>query len=62
MSVAEVVKGAVIRVPDHKSLLTSYRILTQIAGSFLVGRWIVEKPLTKAQRQRLPVGLRSRVA
>jgi hypothetical protein len=48
--------SATIKVPNHKNLLAAWK---QYGGPLsLVGRFIVEKPLTASQLRRLPKGLR----
>ena len=47
---------ATVTVPNHKNLLAAWK---QYGGPLsVVGRFIVEKPLTESQLRRLPKGLR----
>lgn len=48
-----------IEVQDHKNLLAAWRLYGGPVS--LVGRFIVEKPLTASQLRRLPLGLRDRL-
>lgn len=47
---------ATVEVQDHRNLLAAWKQYG------LVGRYRVEKPLTDAQRRRLPDSLRARLA
>jgi hypothetical protein len=53
------IEMATIRVPDYRSLLAAWR--GHGGQRTIVSRFIVEKPLTKAQLRRLPKGLKSRL-
>ncbi len=55
MSYMQVKSSATIEVPDHKGLLAAWKLY---GPGPLVGRFIVNEPLTKAQLRRLPSGLR----
>jgi hypothetical protein len=59
MSFMHITQTATIKVPDHKNLLAAWRLY---GPGPLVGRFIVEKPLTASQFRRLPRPLRDRVA
>jgi hypothetical protein len=50
---------ATVTVPDHKTLRDVWKTYKH---SLLVGRFIVEKPLTPAQLRRLSAKLRDRVS
>ena len=52
--------GSTIRVLGHKGLLTSWRSYDHRAR-LLIGRYLLEKPLTASQLKRLPADLRQRV-
>jgi hypothetical protein len=49
-----------VTVADHKSLLTAWKI--HGGPGSLVGRFIVEKPLTRSQLRRLPMALKEKMA
>jgi hypothetical protein len=50
-----------IEAPDHKGLLTAWKLYRGPLALVLVGRFIVKKPLTASQHRRLPKGLRERL-
>ncbi len=54
------ISPATIEVPTDKDLLSAWRLYG--GPGTLVGRFVVEKPLTDAQLRRLPRDLRERVA
>ena len=58
MSFLLVTTPATIEVPTYKDLLAAWRLY---GPGPIVGRFIVEKPLTEAQLRRLPAELRSRL-
>lgn len=48
----------IIEVPDHKNLLAAWML--HGGPGTLVGRFIVERPLTASQLRRLPAASRDR--
>lgn len=50
-----------ITVSNHRNLMASWKLYNPFART-LIGRYIVEKPLTDAQLRRLPGELRDLVA
>lgn len=58
MSYCTIQSLTTITVEDHKNLLAAWKLY---GHSVLVGRFIVEKPLTEAQLRRLPKALKSRI-
>jgi hypothetical protein len=56
----QVTESAIVKAPNHKSLMHAWR--TYGGPLTLVGRFVVEKPLTEAQLRRLPADLRDKMA
>jgi len=56
MTFMRIQRSTTIEVPDHKSLLAAWRL--HGGPLSLVGRFIVDKPLTLPQLNRLPKALR----
>jgi hypothetical protein len=60
MSISLITPATTITVSDHRNLLASWRRYDVLSRT-LIGRYVVEKPLTDAQLRRLPGELRARV-
>lgn len=55
MTYCRITPGTIVSVPDHKNLIAAWK---QYGAVGLVKTFQCDKPLTDAQRRRLPVGLR----
>lgn len=60
MSVSLINAATTITVSDHRNLLASWKRYDVLSRT-LIGRYVVEKPLTEAQLRRLPMELRDRL-
>jgi len=59
MTFMRIQRSTTIEVPDHKNLLAAWRL--HGGPGTLVGRFIVDKPLTASQLSRLPEALKARL-
>jgi hypothetical protein len=59
MSYCRIEAATIVSVPNHKNLLAAWKLY---GAEGLVKTFKCDKPLTDAQRRRLPAGLREALA